>query len=166
MDNIPDIVWTFDWDSLPLRTGFIVYDHHYNDTGRLDLMQKIKSHEIPPVHFHYGNGIVNQIYYDKTQKPSQQYLDFSHDDLESLGYLEATLTENISLLLNLSHRKNRKYEYGCHFYTAGTRNKSTYREGDKWWFVQESEMSCRLNRPRVEKISANRTLYYFDDIPT
>ena len=63
-------------------------------------------------------------------------------------------------------RKNGKYEYGCCFYTAGTRNKSAYREGDKWWFVQESEMSCRLNRPRLEKISANRTLYYFDDIPT
>ena len=44
-------------------------------------------------------------------------------------------------------RKNEKYEYGCCFYTAGTRNKSAYREGDKWWFVQEAEMSCRLNRP-------------------
>ena len=63
-------------------------------------------------------------------------------------------------------RKNGKYEYGCCFYTAGTRNKSAYREGDKWWFVQEADMSCRLNRLRVEKISANRTLYYFDDIPT
>ena len=63
-------------------------------------------------------------------------------------------------------RKNRKYEYECRFYTAGTRNKSAYREGDKWWFVQEADMSCRLNRPRVEKISANCTLYYFDDIPT
>ena len=62
-------------------------------------------------------------------------------------------------------RKNGKYEYGCHFYTAGTRNKSAYREGDKWWFVQEADMSHRLNTPRVEKISANRTLYYFDDIP-
>ena len=63
-------------------------------------------------------------------------------------------------------RKNRKYEYGCRFYTAGARNKSAYREGNKWWFVQEADMSCRLNRPRVEKISANRTLYYFNDIPT
>ena len=63
-------------------------------------------------------------------------------------------------------RKNGKFEYGCHFYTARTRNKSAYREGDKWWFVQEADMFHRLNTPRVEKISANRTLYYFDDIPT
>ena len=48
-------------------------------------------------------------------------------------------------------RKNGKFEYGCHFYTVGTRNKSAYREGDKWWFVQEVDMSHRLNRPRVGK---------------
>ena len=63
-------------------------------------------------------------------------------------------------------RKNGKYEYGCHFYTAGTRNKSAYREGDKWLLIQEADMTHRLNTPRVEKISANCTLYYFDDIPT
>ena len=26
-DNIPDLVWTLDWESLPWRTGFLIYGH-------------------------------------------------------------------------------------------------------------------------------------------
>ena len=34
-------------------------------------------------------------------------------------------------------RKNGRFEYGCRFYTAGTGNKNTYREGDKWWLYKK-----------------------------
>ena len=51
------------------------------------------------------------------------------------------------------------------FYTAGTRNKNVYKEEtEAWWFIQMHEISRTFNPPRVEHISANRTLYYFDDL--
>ena len=51
------------------------------------------------------------------------------------------------------------------FYTAGTQKKNAYKEEtEDWWFIQMDEISRILDPPRVERISANRTLYYFDDL--
>ena len=55
--RVPDIVWTFDWNSLPLRTGFVVkYETKWNVPNNLtlDMKGKIRSGQIPPVHFYYG----------------------------------------------------------------------------------------------------------------
>ena len=62
-------------------------------------------------------------------------------------------------------RKSGKFELGGRFYTPGTCNKNAYKEETKtWWFVQTKEISRSLNTPRVECISANKTVFYFDDL--
>ena len=62
-------------------------------------------------------------------------------------------------------RKSGKFELGGRFYTPGTHNKNAYKEEtENWWFVQMKEISRSLNAPRVERISANRTVFYFDDL--
>ena len=62
-------------------------------------------------------------------------------------------------------RKSGKYELGGRFYTPGTHNKNAYKEEtENWWFVQTKEISRSLNAPRVEHISTNRTVFYFDDL--
>ena len=62
-------------------------------------------------------------------------------------------------------RKSGKFELGTRYYTASTRNKSAYKEETElWWFIQLDEISRSLNQPRVECISVNRVLYYFDDL--
>ena len=53
-DNIPDIVWTFDWDLLPWRTGFIaVYEPKIlcTESLKLDISSKIESKKILPINF-------------------------------------------------------------------------------------------------------------------
>ena len=60
-------------------------------------------------------------------------------------------------------RKSGKFELGGRFYSPGTRNKNAYKEEtENWWFVQTKEISRSLNTPRVERISVNRTVFYFD----
>ena len=61
-------------------------------------------------------------------------------------------------------RKSGIFEYGTRYYTAGTRNKSAFRESEQWWFVHQNDIKCKLNPPRVDKISTNKTFYFFDDI--
>ena len=47
----------------------------------------------------------------------------------------------------------------------GHEKKNAYKEEtEDWWFIQMDEISRILDPPRVEHISANRTLYYFDDL--
>ena len=60
------------------------------------------------------------------------------------------------------HRKRDGYEYGGQFYTPAKKCGS-FRLGDEWWFVQDSEISQKLDNPVVERISANRALYFFKD---
>ena len=61
-------------------------------------------------------------------------------------------------------RKSVKFEFGTHHYTAYSRNKNAFRESENWWFVHESDIKCKLKAPCIDKISANRTFYYFGDI--
>ena len=62
-------------------------------------------------------------------------------------------------------RKSGKFDLGGRLYTPGTCNKNAYKEEtENWWFLQMKEISRSLNAPRVECISANRTLFYFDDL--
>ena len=62
-------------------------------------------------------------------------------------------------------RKSGKFELGKKFYTASTCNKNAFKEEqEKWWFIQMDEISRPLNAPRLQRISANRRLYYFDDL--
>ena len=62
-------------------------------------------------------------------------------------------------------RKSCKFELGGRFYTTGTRNKNAYKEEtENWWFVQMKEISRSLNASRVEHISTNKTVFYFDDL--
>ena len=62
-------------------------------------------------------------------------------------------------------RKSGKFEWGGRFYTPGTRNKNAYKkETENWWFVQMKEISRSLSTQRVERISTNRTVFYFDDL--
>ena len=60
-------------------------------------------------------------------------------------------------------KKSGSYEYGCHFYTPA-KKRGAYKLEDQWWFVQNGEIKRKLNDPRIEKVTANRSLYYFDDI--
>ena len=39
----------------------------------------------------------------------------------------------------------------------------SFRLGDEWWFVQDSEISRKLDDPVVERLSANKALYFFKD---
>ena len=43
------------------------------------------------------------------------------------------------------------------------KKRGSFRLGDEWWFMQDSEISWKLDDPVVERISANRALYFFKD---
>ena len=115
MGNIPDFVWTFDWDSLPWKTGFafVFYHKPRNFTGKFRLISGSKTEPsiIPPVNFYYAFSVLTQISYSHTthkalqidRSPLYHYLDFSHNRLETLGYFQATLINNMNLYLNFSH---------------------------------------------------------------
>ena len=60
-------------------------------------------------------------------------------------------------------KKSGSYEYGCRFYTPA-KKRGAYKLEDQWWFVQNGKIKRKLNDPRIEKVTANRSLYYFDDI--
>ena len=62
-------------------------------------------------------------------------------------------------------RKSGKFELGTRLYTATTCNKSVYKgETELLWFIQMDKIISFLNQPKVECISPNRVLYYFDDL--
>ena len=44
------------------------------------------------------------------------------------------------------------------------RRGGAYKLEDEWLFVQNGKIKMKLNDPRIEKVMANRSLYYFDDI--
>ena len=48
------------------------------------------------------------------------------------------------------------------FYTQA-KKKGAYNLADKWWFVLNHEIKRKLNCPCIEKISANKRFFYFDD---
>ena len=94
--SIPDAVWTFDWDSLPFRTGFLALNSD-EDTGYMvNVRDKIKSYKIPPINF-YSRG--NQ----------RIEIDLSYNELESLGYLRIELF-SYNLFLNISHNNLQEIE--------------------------------------------------------
>ena len=43
------------------------------------------------------------------------------------------------------------------------RRGGAYKLEDQWWFVQNGEIKRKLNDPRIENVTANSSLYYFDD---
>ena len=56
------------------------------------------------------------------------------------------------------------FELGTIFYTQTVRNKDGYTKGDKRWFIHLSDIIKKLEDLRVEKVSNNWTLYFFNDI--
>ena len=61
-------------------------------------------------------------------------------------------------------KRDGSFELGTIFYTQTVRNKNTYTKGDKRWFIHLSDIIKTLEDPRVEIVSKNQTLYFFDDI--
>ena len=41
--------------------------------------------------------------------------------------------------------------------------KGAFHIADEWWFVQQKEITRKLEDPKVERLTAKRTLYYFKD---
>ena len=76
--DIPDSVWTFNWDSLPWRTGFRVFD--FSGTT-LYLRGKITSGKVPPIN----------IFFSSTKSPAVD-IDLSQNKLTSLGYIMFTFS--------------------------------------------------------------------------
>ena len=103
-DSIPDAVWTFDWNSLPWKTGivaFFTYDQSTQAPFIWNLRSKITSRKIPP--------LLLSVYwlYKETDImiDLDADIDFSQNGLTSLGFLSFSLNyfEIIQLSLNLSH---------------------------------------------------------------
>ena len=61
-------------------------------------------------------------------------------------------------------KRDGTFELGTIFFTQTVRNKDAYTKGDKRWFICLSGIIKKLKDPRVEKVSKNQTLYYFNDI--
>ena len=61
-------------------------------------------------------------------------------------------------------KRNGTFELGTAFYTQTVRNKDAYTKGDKRWFIHLSDIIKKLEDPRVEKVSKNQTIYFFNDI--
>ena len=75
--EIPDLVWTFDWDSLPWRTGFQV--HYYSDTTlSIYLRGKIASRKVPPMNIFFSGSALD--------------IDLGENKLTSLGYIMFTFS--------------------------------------------------------------------------
>ena len=103
-NNIPDIVWTYDWDSLPWKVGFVAVHADPPDMCDenldLDLRETILFHKIPPIHFYDSvdrSGTCNN--YVKLNLN----VDFSRNDLDSLGYFQFTFGEKFTIKLHISH---------------------------------------------------------------
>ena len=107
--TIPEMVWTFDWDSLPWRTGFVAVYSELADlcTENVELNQAngITSHQIPPIHFY---DAVNR-YYTCLYVQFHLDIDFSGNGLQSLGFFQFTFWEDFNIRLNLSNNNL----YGC-----------------------------------------------------
>ena len=84
---IPEIVWTFDWDSLPWSTGFVVVYSELADlcteNVNLNLANRITSHQIPPIHFY---DAVNR-YYTCLYIQFHLDIDFSEKRYGIFGFL-------------------------------------------------------------------------------
>ena len=103
-DNIPDVIWTYDWDLLPWRVGFVAVHTDPQDICDenldLDLRNTIVFHRFPPVHF-----------YDSVQRRGtcSNYVklnlnvDFGHNNLDSLGYFQFTFGDKFNIKLDISH---------------------------------------------------------------
>ena len=106
---IPEIVWTFDWDSLPWSTGFVVVYSELADlcteNVNLNLANRITSHQIPPIHFY---DAVNR-YYTCLYIQFHLDIDFSENAMESLGFFQFTFWEDFNIRLNISNNNL----YGC-----------------------------------------------------
>ena len=89
-----DATWSFDWDSLPWKTGFVLLQN-VTCIQRLtiNLRSRIKSHYIPTIHFCYGN---------KDRQLLSLNMDLICNQLGSLGYLQITISY-IDIYLNFSH---------------------------------------------------------------
>ena len=104
-DNFPEIVWTFDWDLLPWRTGFIaVYEPKLlcTESLKLDLSSKIESKKIPPINF-YDAGSRYYICFQNLELNLE--VDFSQNELISMGHFQFTFGRDFNIHLNFSHNK-------------------------------------------------------------
>ena len=57
-------------------------------------------------------------------------------------------------------------ELGVFSYEQCSRNTMAYKKkDDKWWYVQESEVTTDFEVPTEEKLSGKRKIFYFYDLP-
>ena len=102
--NIPEAVWTFDWDTLPWKTGFVaVYIKPLrlcDEVVELNLKAKIISGKIPQIHFYDANER-NPFCNGYLRK--QLDVDFSMNELNLLGFFQFTFHDSFYISLNLSH---------------------------------------------------------------
>ena len=61
-------------------------------------------------------------------------------------------------------KRDATFELRTIFYTQTVRNKDAYTKGDKRWFIRLSDIIKKLKDPRLEIVSKNQTLYFFNDI--
>ena len=104
-DNIPEIVWTYDWDLLPWRTGFIaVYEPKIlcTESLKLDMSSKIESKKIPPINF-YDAG--SRYYICLQNLELNLEVDFSQNELISMDHFQFTFGRDFNIHLNFSHNK-------------------------------------------------------------
>ena len=104
LEGIPEEIWTFDWNLLPWRTGFVaVYTNPSNlcdEHVKLNLKNKVTVNTIPPVNFY--DAVDRYGYCDNYLKLNLD-IDFSNNNLSSLGYFQFTFEGNFNIKLNLSH---------------------------------------------------------------
>ena len=92
---IPDVVWTFDWDSLPWRTGFV----YLPPINQIDLKGKLGINKIPPFKFLYD--IESRL--ENCPKKNYIQVDLSNNALTSLEYFVFAFDTNTYTDINLSH---------------------------------------------------------------
>ena len=107
--QVPDIVWTFNWNFLPWRTGFVIFPiFTFTEIAlnmqilALDLKGKIQTGQIPPVHISYDvNAFVWHLVLGY-KKVTVLHVDFSNNGLYSLGHFWI-MTDNRNIYQNFSH---------------------------------------------------------------
>ena len=104
--NIPEAVWTFDWETLPWKTGFVaVYiepSRSCDEYVELNLQAKITVRKMPPIHFYDANERNLHVFCSRYVR-MQLAEDFSMNELTLPGYYQFTFHDSFNISLNFSH---------------------------------------------------------------
>ena len=102
--NIPEVVWTFDWETLPWKIGFVaVYIEPLRSCDEyveLKLQAKIVSRKMSPIHFYDAN---ERNLFCSGYPRMQLAVDFSMNELTLPGFYQFTFHDSFNISLNLSH---------------------------------------------------------------